>query len=794
MQLTFLQGEVPLTKTYTKIAEGKYRGSSYPSVYLVTSHVEEITTVSDLATALRSHSAAGHCLYTSNLTKPLNREPRAKMAIKDEQPQWLVLDLDGVNFIDSEEFVRKVLPAEFSDVSYVEQHSPSSGIKPGLRSHLYFLLFRGEDRRVLSDWLKSLNLATGPLRDQVTLSRKQMALSWPLDIVANNKARPIYIAPPECEGFDDPLKERIRVVEKGSECAYFDFAKTAPPSLLRHQQRELIDYLRAAAGLHVSKKQEIYTYNADGKEFLIKELTEPGRVTDWIEDNDRFMRCNVDGGDSWAYYYHRDHPTWLHNFKGEPALHLASLDPEHWNKIALPWAEGLKEKTVRPFVFRDMISDKYYAGIRQEGVILEQPLIISSRDRVEDFFVTRGNTSPPANIESWTREFDPTLDRQWNPDDRIFNFWRPTKYQKNALVRTNPPETIDYILRHVTGDDEESYDRLTNWLAYIYQTRKKTGTAWVLHGVPGTGKGLLYNYIIRPIFGHDYCQTKQIRDLRSNFNGWMEHALFINVDETNTNDAGREESAVIEALKMWITDPIISIEAKNQNARMANSFSNFIFTSNDFGALPIQQGDRRFNVAPRQEQRIALDDTCLEAIGSELQHFAGFLKGYNVVESLATESLENEAKSTLREVARTSIDDFIYAAMQGDLEYFVDGTYEPTSQYQEQAEFRQAVSEWLEDARNRRPSYISRQQLRAAYVIICSDRSMRANKFVKLMSKRGAPVQKHRMNGELFRGWKVEWKLSPEAAVKFKAHLKLVPTDSEIEENIKNEINDGSEG
>ena len=32
----------------------------------------------------------------------------------------------------------------------------------------------------------------------------------------------------------------------------------------------------------------------------------------------------------------------------------------------------------------------------------------------------------------------------------------------------------------------------------------------------------------------------------------------------------------------------------------------FLFTTNDFGILPIQDGDRRFNVAPRQEEPIVL--------------------------------------------------------------------------------------------------------------------------------------------------------------------------------------------
>jgi hypothetical protein len=48
------------------------------------------------------------------------------------------------------------------------QHSASSGIKPGLNMHLYYLLDREESMDMVRDWLKYINLETKSLRDQIT--------------------------------------------------------------------------------------------------------------------------------------------------------------------------------------------------------------------------------------------------------------------------------------------------------------------------------------------------------------------------------------------------------------------------------------------------------------------------------------------------------------------------------------------------------------------------------------------------------------------------------------------------
>jgi hypothetical protein len=793
MQLTFLQAAIALTKGYERKPDGSYAGGSYPGVTNFTSHVEQISGPKTFADALLKHAAKGHCLLTNSLSRPIVGESRRKLSDKEELREWIVLDVDGIAGItDANDFVKKCLPEQFHNTSYILQHSPSSGIKPGVRVHLFFLMDHLMDVRSVAAWLKATNLDTQLLSDQITLSKNAMALSYTLDWVANNNGRIIYITSPECKGFSDPVTERIVLVEKKYEKLYFNFSG---PSLIQTRMRvqaKLVE-LRQAAGLPVSRIKDYYEDH--GKFEAVKdELVEPARITSAEADNDRFMRCNLDGGDSFAYYYHRDNPKYLHNFKGEPSVKLSKLDIEYYNRVAKPDMEKLLEKENRPFAFVDDATDKVYVGVRRGTEIIRQPQLRASTLRVEDYFLEFGNTSPPSPIPTWDRVFDPTSNIQWDEPSKQFNSWRPTIYQTNAIYRSQCPEVINKVLRHVTGNDEGAYLHFMNWLAYIYQKRTKSGTAWVLHGIPGTGKGVLYNYIIRPIFGPDYCTVKQIRELKDGFNGWMEQAMFVNVDETNSQDAGKESKEIINALKQWITDPFMSVRHMHATAVMRHSFINFIFTTNDFGMLPIQDGDRRFNVAPRQHNRISLSLGGLATIKNELQDFAGYLSGYQVDEVQAHTSFENEAKELLKLAAETSIDAFFRACREGDLRYFIEGysserhaaQRDLASSYQE---FAAAITQWTDDAKRGKPSQVSGLQLKHAHIILCRDKGMKAGAFERMCAHRGFDQKRKRENNDRWIGWSITWKLDDDTKRDLKMHLQPVKTASQMETEIQNEIN-----
>jgi hypothetical protein len=46
-----------------------------------------------------------------------------------------------------------------------------------------------------------------------------------------------------------------------------------------------------------------------------------------------FTYLNLNGGDSWGYYFPDSNPEVLYSFKGEPPVRLADIAPELWEQV-----------------------------------------------------------------------------------------------------------------------------------------------------------------------------------------------------------------------------------------------------------------------------------------------------------------------------------------------------------------------------------------------------------------------------------------------------------------------------
>lgn len=104
---------------------------------------------------------------------------------------------------------------------------------------------------------------------------------------------------------------------------------------------------------------------------------------------------------------------------------------------------------------------------------------------------------------------------------------RPTAEE---LVYLQP--ILQHILVHFCGGEDDLADYLLNWLAFpLQRLGEKTGVAVVVKGLPGTGKGLIFNRLVAAIYGEHYAQCKDIQDLVGNFNAATAKKMFVNLDE-----------------------------------------------------------------------------------------------------------------------------------------------------------------------------------------------------------------------------------------------------------------------
>jgi hypothetical protein len=321
------------------------------------------------------------------------------------------------------------------------------------------------------------------------------------------------------------------------------------------------------------------------------------------------------------------------------------------------------------------------------------------------------------------------------------------------------PLTIDKILSHVVNYDEETKAWFLNWLAYIFTKRTKSRVAIVLHGTKGTGKGVFFDKVIKPLFGTDTCQGVQQNEiLQDRFNEFLGRSLMIMLDESQSDESFRNK------LFHWISEPSLRLRVAYAGGKMIQSFANFILASNQPDAAPIELDDRRFTVSPRQlvplkRKYPGIDEEIQNNIAEELSEFARYLLAYKVDEYKATTPLENKAKADMREVARTSIDVFIEALMSGDFKFFVQMLNSNGGDLSMSADI--AIKRWAKDVNQGHPTPVSIAELQSVYRLL-SGSQIPVTKFSVMLLKRGVPKPKDlEVGGKVAPCVEVEWTASP---------------------------------
>ena len=445
MKLTFATASdgTPLTKKFT-LTERGYSKESYPNVAKVNS-LEIVTDGSpnSFFQALKQSAAISACLITGYLDRELHGESRAGCKLEDQLSDYLVLDLDDLQGVETiEEFILHFLPAPFHGASYIAQHSASSGLSfGGIRAHVFFMLAEPVEPAQIKQWLTETNLDNSLLREQLTLNAGGGSLGYPLDRVANDHGRIVFIAPPICTNFTDPMAgERITLVTKSQSHVEFSF-KTSSNKVIRSKERDKIAQLRAASSLPTKAMQ---IKQVAGLDVLI-DADEVTVDEHWYGNG--FIHLNLNGGDSGAYYIDPKRPKYIKNFKGEPVLIL--------QKVASAFYQRIKDdlEVAEMLLFRDKITDTFYAG-RYDPI----------EDKIEEL-----NPIVKSNIKNWAnKEFDTDVDME---DIDNFNF------------EFNPEntKTVDRQARFVNRFDPTEYMRLPLDSGAVYNMPPTVGRPWLKH-------------------------------------------------------------------------------------------------------------------------------------------------------------------------------------------------------------------------------------------------------------------------------------------------------------------------
>ena len=762
MTLTFLSADNGTT--LSKYCSKNKSFTPYPHVKNVTSIEIPLPKkgIHSLQDILEDAGKLGQCLLKGPLTQPLVNESRRGKSDRTAPTQLLVLDIDGIKLPKAPLFGTKLLakdieviaeqiinelPNGLRNVSYVAQASASFGFKVDkISMHIFILLDKPYKPKSIKTWLENLNYSVPMLREQITLSVNGQSLSLPLDTSVADNSKLIFIAPPTFEDkaldpFKSP-KNRIVTVKKNEDCFNFEkYSSEINPESLFQEKQILKNLLRKDKNLP-KKTEKIATVNINKhpKEVLVN----PDKMNIEIvnESYNPFINCNVNGGDSGAYYFTLDNPRYMHNFKGEPIWDIEKADKEFYLDIKHKFKKDLEtsEKPMQAVVMRDHNTSRYYNGLYDAN--LKQfdktfPLVPTEKGQVKDFMQSHGSIEPEF-IANGTIEFNPTVD---TPEINISKIpYQINTFSKSKLMMdaANPKESLKFgeaikikevcpsihiLIDHVLGNGVEEFERFINWMACIFQTRQKTETTWLLHGVEGTGKGQFYQKILYPIFSEKYVPMITLQNYSEQFNGYLEEALFCIVDEFQLGEQ-RSTGAmkIVDKLKSNITEPKIQIRRMRSDLRPVTNYTNFIFLSNSLDAIKLAAGDRRFNIAPRQEKKLidTISDipALLKNIKKELPEFVNILHTFEYEERFINTTIDNAAKEIMRQVSMSVIEQFFDAVKRGDLTYFVEILDISLTDIQFAGRIQTAqkfVKAWIRDAKLYGESHIAIEDIRQVF-------------------------------------------------------------------------------
>lgn len=308
------------------------------------------------------------------------------------------------------------------------------------------------------------------------------------------------------------------------------------------------------------------------------------------------------------------------------------------------------------------------------------------------------------NVNPSVKDYLPRREIIFNPGlpsgltEKYYNLFEETKYMRNdysSLPWVELVELVDLLaaktpiiaelLLNLFGE-KEYVERFLNWLAFLLKERKKADSAWVITSEEeGIGKDLMFNRILKPLFGEKQSQLLNGKRIGKNFNNQDLNCFLRGYNEVFSSDDKNGNTSRKEWLKDAVTSRKQTIELKGKDTFEADNFMNFILFSNNESPISLDKKDRRFNVIRNKNakkvnllsffrgQKYLEDD-----LTSELDAFAEIIFTLNYDIDLVNVVLDSEAKKNIMAVSGNPYEDFVKAVKSGDADYFLfDEIFKP---------------------------------------------------------------------------------------------------------------------
>lgn len=324
------------------------------------------------------------------------------------------------------------------------------------------------------------------------------------------------------------------------------------------------------------------------------------------------------------------------------------------------------EKSTSSYAYYDYREDELYLGVAYQ--VLDN-IVASAEQKLSDVL-------PVLKADFYVDD-----DNRIDYEKERFNFFVPTAHMllKKTDEKLDPRKSFPHIYRLLSNLIPNYQERklFLNWLSGILQFRKKHITAWLLKGKQGTGKNVLIEHVLKPLFGSKQTKVVDDAELQRDFNPWLQNALLIAFNEVAHDNNSR--NSINSKIKAIITDSTAIINEKNVKTYTVKNYANCLFFSNEAIPLFIEDGDRRFNVVSTGEKLTSFPwfkndpEGFLKSLEDEVAAFAQFLMNWRYDAVKANTCINNKEKEKMVGACMNRFEEFAYRLKRADVDWFKSG-------------------------------------------------------------------------------------------------------------------------
>jgi hypothetical protein len=233
----------------------------------------------------------------------------------------------------------------------------------------------------------------------------------------------------------------------------------------------------------------------------------------------------------------------------------------------------------------------------------DYPVYKSEKDMISSFKHVRCflNGKDSSFINKWL--LDPQMNYKKNMDlyppggigcpDNCYNLWQDFKLEKiqDWVFKEHAVDRFKHFIKTLCNNEDNVSDYIINFIGQMIQFPAIKPTCNpIFIGKEGCGKSKFIE-LLKKLLGKNKILTtcRPDRDIFGNFNGQMENALLVNLNEVSK----KHFEGSMDQFKDLVTEPTITISEKFLKNKSIKSFQRFITTTNKEEPINIDFSNRR---------------------------------------------------------------------------------------------------------------------------------------------------------------------------------------------------------